>query len=364
MMNIQPSTSRWLLCVAAVLLLCIGILIGTGFSGKEPSGESVVAAFAPVASLESDEYTLTGNETDAAQDGSPTVSSIAGTPAPTLDNWFAIDLVPSAGSTASPNGSAPSGSLPTGEAVAVPSPSPTQEADFRIELVRDGEEGELITQLPIKRVLIYHTHTYEAFQQTEANPYRETQQWRTQDEKYNIVRVGEELASLLRSMGIQVVHDTTAFEPPLIDSSYTRSLTMLEKRKSMGETFDLYLDVHRDAYVASQPGPNAVSVGDGSVARLMMLVGKGEGQTAMGYDEKPQWQDNLQIAQRLTDGLNSQVPGLGKEVRIKSGRFNQHIAVGCLVVEVGNNQNTLEEALAAMPYLADAVYQELRREKE
>jgi stage II sporulation protein P len=96
----------------------------------------------------------------------------------------------------------------------------------------------------------------------------------------------------------------------------------------------------------------------------MMLIGKGEGQTAQGYDEKPQWQDNLLIAQRLTDGLNSQVSGLGKDVRIKSGRFNQHIAVGCLVVEVGNNQNTLEEALAAMPYLADAVYQELRRVEE
>ena len=40
---------------------------------------------------------------------------------------------------------------------------------------------------------------------------------------------------------------------------------------------------------------------------------------------------------------------------LKAGRFNQHVQVGCLLVEVGNNRNTLGEALASMPYLADAL---------
>ena len=35
------------------------------------------------------------------------------------------------------------------------------------------------------------------------------------------------------------------------------------------------------------------------------------------------------------------------------------LAVGCVLVEAGNNRNTLEEVLAAMPYLADAVLEAL-----
>lgn len=62
----------------------------------------------------------------------------------------------------------------------------------------------------------------------------------------------------------------------------------------------------------------------------------------------------------ITDSVNTQASGLCKNVRLKSGRFNQHIATGCMLVEAGNNRNTLAEALAAMPYLADAIMEALK----
>ena len=40
---------------------------------------------------------------------------------------------------------------------------------------------------------------------------------------------------------------------------------------------------------------------------------------------------------------------------LKNGRYNQHVADCCVLIEVGNNYNTLEEALAAMPFLANAI---------
>lgn len=209
-----------------------------------------------------------------------------------------------------------------------------------------------------KRVLIYHSHTYEAYEQTDER-YRETEKWRTADNAHNVVRVGEELAALLRSHGLEVVHDSTAFEPPALSTAYTRSLQMLENRQAAGETYDLYIDLHRDAYVASSTGKNTVNVGGAETARLMLLVGKGEGQTGQGFDVKPDWQTNLAIAQRVTDALNDQAEGLCRDVCVKSGRFNQHIAAGCVLVEAGNNHNTLEEVLSAMPWLADAIVQVL-----
>ena len=46
---------------------------------------------------------------------------------------------------------------------------------------------------------------------------------------------------------------------------------------------------------------------------------------------------------------------------MKNGRFNQHISTGCVLIEAGNNRNTLEQVLAAMPYLADAIAQSLEK---
>lgn len=240
---------------------------------------------------------------------------------------------------------------PTETVQAATTPAPDASA-FAIRLLKPEA-----TQ-PSGRILIYHTHTYEAYEQTEP-AYRETEKWRTADESCNMVRVGEELSGLLRALGYEVVHDTTAFEPPDLSSAYTRSLAMLEQRQAAGEAYDLYIDLHRDAYSEGQKGGNTVNAGGTETARLMLLIGKGEGYTGSGYDRKPDWEANLQVAQSITDALNEQADGLCKDVRIKSGRFNQHVSNSCILVEAGNNRNTLAEVLAAMPYLADAIHRTL-----
>ena len=40
---------------------------------------------------------------------------------------------------------------------------------------------------------------------------------------------------------------------------------------------------------------------------------------------------------------------------MKTKRYNQHIGVYALLIEVGTNKNTLQEALNSMPVLADAL---------
>ena len=233
-----------------------------------------------------------------------------------------------------------------------PEATPPPGDGFTLEVIAQGMTEK-------KRILIYHTHTYEAYAQQTDKPYAETSRWRTADPDCNMIRVGAELAGLLRSLGFEVVHDVTAFEPPNLDAAYTRSLTMLESRINAGETYDLWIDLHRDAYVEGQAAPNTVTFGGQELARLMFLIGKGEGYTGQSYQEKPAWEKNLVYAQKITDELNRQVPGLCKDVLLKSGRFNQHVSLGCVLIEVGNNRNSLQEALRSMPYLADAIHQAL-----
>jgi len=227
-----------------------------------------------------------------------------------------------------------------------------------IEVIAPAQQGA--SQVPAQarpRVLLYHTHTWEAYEMTEDTQYTPTETWRTKDERYNMVRIGEELGRCLEQLGFEVVHDKTAFEPPNLSSAYTRSLEMLEERLAAGETYDYILDIHRDAYSGTYNGANYAQADGKKIAYVMLLVGKGTGATNSGFDERPDWPKNLDLAQRITDRLNAQLEGVSREVKIKTGRFNQHVSAGALLIEVGNNRNTLEEALAACPLIARAIAQ-------
>lgn len=228
----------------------------------------------------------------------------------------------------------------------VETPAPAVDTSLRVEIVRSTEQPPLAG----KNVLIYHTHTWEAFAQVEGERYEETEKWRSKDSTVNMIAVGNALAAALEAQGCGVVHDETAFEPPDLSTAYQRSLSMLEARQKAGETYDLYIDLHRDAIASSSTIKRTVNVAGEEVARFMVLVGKGQ-----GYAEKPDWEANLAIAQKLTSSMNDQVEGMCRDIKIKTGRFNQHVAPCCVLIECGLNYNTLEEVLAGIPYLAQAI---------
>ncbi len=252
----------------------------------------------------------------------------------------------------------------------LPSRSALAELDFTVEVapeatpeaIQDAEDVFLQVEViretapppswTGKRVLIYHTHTYEAYNQVEEDRYQQTERWRTADPEHNVIAVGKALAANLRSLGIEVVHDTTAFEPPNLDDAYARSLAMLERRTADGERYDLYIDLHRDALGTASTIKRTVNIGGEDIARFMVLVGQG---TTGGYEEKPDWEENRAIAQRITSSLNGQCDGLCRDVKVKTGRFNQHVAPCCVLIECGVNTNTLAQVLAGIPYLAQAI---------
>ena len=224
-----------------------------------------------------------------------------------------------------------------------------------IEVLSPRVEVQAMAQMPQQEaptVLIYHTHTWEAYEMEAEGEYVPTETWRTRDERFNMIRVGEALAGELTALGFAVTHDTTAFEPPNLSTAYTRSLEMLESRLAAGESYDYIFDVHRDAYSGLWNGANCAQTEDGAVAYVMLLVGKGTGATGAGFDERPDWPQNLALAQELTDAINAAAPGVARDVKIKTGRFNQHVSTSALLIEVGNNRNTLAQSLAACPVIA------------
>lgn len=219
----------------------------------------------------------------------------------------------------------------------------------------DGFSMEVLSvssgQAKQKRVFLYHTHTYEAYEMDKGNRYKATESWRTADHDYNMVRIGAELAARLREAGIFVTHDTTDYEPPRLSSAYARSLEGLKQAAADG--YDLYIDLHRDSYSKGN-GPNVIDVDGRPAARLLILIGQG---TGSALDEKPDWEANEKAAQAISDYLNARAENLCRGVSLKSGRYNQQAATPSMLIEVGNNKNTLPEALNAVEPLARAICQ-------
>lgn len=211
----------------------------------------------------------------------------------------------------------------------------------------EGETENDMQKKPV-RVLIYHTHTHEAYLKKETDEYIETSAWRTKNNQYNIVRVGEELADLLTQRGFYVIHDTTDHELTDLSTAYTRSL---ETMKAYEGEIDLYIDLHRDAYHKDGSGkPFSVKTDNEDLARLMFLVGNGK-----GFSDEMHYTENYELATLLTGRINDIVPGLCRPVMVKDGRYNQHISDKAILVEVGHNQNSIEQAIGSMKYLADAL---------
>lgn len=216
--------------------------------------------------------------------------------------------------------------------------------DFSLEVLSVSDEKK-----HTGRVYIYHTHTYEAYQMEGENTYQPTEDFRTADAGYNMIRVGEELKNCLESAGITVSHDTTAYEPPKLSTAYARSLEGVLAAAQEG--YDLYLDLHRDSYSRGN-GPNTSGEEEKAAARFLFLIGQG---TGTSFDERPEWEENQRAAQLLSDSLNRQVENISRGVSLKSGRYNQQAATPSMLIEIGNNMNTLPEALRAVPYLAHAI---------
>jgi len=200
-------------------------------------------------------------------------------------------------------------------------------------------------------ILIYHTHTTEAYFQTPEEQYKESSKWRTNDPENNVIAVGERLKEILESeYGFCVLHDTTNHEPPKLADAYDRSLLTVQKAHETYPSIVLFIDLHRDAYETETGPKDFVTINGTESARLMFVIGKG-----VKYADKPFFETNYALAERITEHLKTIDANLVRPVRVKTGRYNQHIAPNSILVEVGHNANTLTQAKNAMPYLAEGI---------
>lgn len=206
--------------------------------------------------------------------------------------------------------------------------------------------------LPVEgyQVLIIHTHATEAYTQDGTDVYEESDEYRTTDSRYSVVRVGEELAEALRAYGLNVLHDEGLYDYPSYTSSYVRSGEAIEEYLEAYPGIVMVIDLHRDALGEGDTIYKTVTTAEGMQAAQIMFV--------MGSDENlehPSWETNLSLALTLHDAAESRFPQLMRPVYLCPYRYNQQLTPGSLLMEVGTAGNTLQEAITAVKLFADAV---------
>ena len=200
------------------------------------------------------------------------------------------------------------------------------------------------------QILIIHTHSSEAYTPAGLDRYEPSDSFRTEDAEYNIIRVGDELTSLFQASGLNVIHDRNVYDYPSYTGSYSRSGQAIEEYLHEYPGLSVVLDVHRDALGSGDVVYKTMAEESCACAsQVMLLVGTDESGL-----EHPHWRRNLALALYLQKAVDDRYPTLMRPIELVQQRYNQHLTTGSLIVEVGSNGNTLQEALAAARLFASA----------
>lgn len=197
-----------------------------------------------------------------------------------------------------------------------------------------------------ENIVIFHTHTCESYTSSEQYPYQPTGNYRTTDNKYSVVRVGDELTNYLTQYGYNVIHNANYHDYPTYTGSYNRSLKTVEEILA-NTSSDIIIDLHRDAISSKSDYAPTVRIGDDYAAQLMFVIG-----TNGGGLWHPNWNNNLQFAVKVQEKANEMYPGLFKPIILRNSRYNQHLGKAACIIEVGATGNTLEQCLTSMKYLS------------
>ena len=222
--------------------------------------------------------------------------------------------------------------------------------DLDASVLREGTVDVNLGEGP--QILIVHSHGSEAYSQNDGDTYEESDPYRTTDCTHNVVKVGEEMATVFRAHGFQVIHDTTLFDYPSYNEAYDRSKAAVEQWLEKYPTIQVVLDVHRDALEGSEGEIyKMVSTEAGEkVAQVMLVIG-----SSGGGADFPRWKDNLAFAVLLQRNLVRGYTSLARPIVLRNSRYNQQLLPGSILVEVGGHGNTLTEAIDGARLWADNV---------
>lgn len=202
------------------------------------------------------------------------------------------------------------------------------------------------------QILIYHTHSQEGYADSVSG-----------DPNTSVVAVGEYLAQILREQyGYHVIHNLGGYDVENRDNAYTVAAPALEQILAENPSIEVMIDLHRDGVPGTQK--NIANINGMETAKIMFFNGLSH-TTAQGdiaYLANPNLTGNLGFSFRMQLAAAEYYPDFTKKIYLKGYRYNMHFLPKSTLVEVGNQNNTFQEAKNAMIPLADILNKVLQGE--
>ncbi|ATW24107.1 stage II sporulation protein P [Candidatus Formimonas warabiya] len=195
-----------------------------------------------------------------------------------------------------------------------------------------------VTDLPVQSdankksvIAVYHTHSDESYIPTDGKSSIRAQG--------GIFKVGDVFTEKMKDLGLTVYHDKTPHDPHDA-GAYQRSrrtaVKLLKKQPAIA------FDVHRDAVPAEV---YEQKIGSQPVTKIKMVVGR----------QNQNKQANLEFAKTMKAAMDKAHPGLFEGIFLAHGNYNQDLGPRMMLIEVGSNKNSREDAQRGVSLFADAV---------
>ena len=232
--------------------------------------------------------------------------------------------------------------------VAVRNATDTREPDFAA-LLEDGP-GLTVTDDVAPTVLIYHTHTSESYALNGDGLYYPDAPTHRSEADRNMLRIGDELCAVLEQRGVGVIHDRNTYDDAY-NGAYARSRAAAQAYLEEYPTLQITVDVHRDALQENGRHVKPTAVIDGKkAAQIMVLTGAEEGDVTF-----PHWESNLAFALALQKAAQAKYMGLMKPLFFCPRRYNMDLTEQSVLLEIGTEANTLEEAIYSARLIGDVL---------
>ena len=201
------------------------------------------------------------------------------------------------------------------------------EKDLRIQKNTEGPQ-----------ILIYHTHSQEAFADSVPG-----------DESTTIVGAGDHLAEILQNQyGYNVLHHKGQYDVKTRDNAYSKALPEIQKILEENPTIQVVIDLHRDG-IDESAGKLVMDLDGKPTARFMFFNGVSCGKRTgnIDYLYNPNLEENMAFSFQLKKAAEEYYPGLSRKNYINAYRYNMHLCGRTTLIELGAQNNTVEEIMNA-----------------
>lgn len=200
------------------------------------------------------------------------------------------------------------------------------------------------------KILIYHTHSQEGYADSEAGNSSDT-----------VVGVGERLKKVLEEKyQIAVYHDLSVYDmqdgKEDRNMAYSQAAVAVQNILEENPSIEVTIDLHRDGVPDNVH--LAAEINGKDTAQIMFLNGlcRNSNGDINDFAQNQNLSDNLAFSLQLQLKAKAYFPELVRHIYLRAYRYNLHFKPRSLLVEVGAQNNTVEEAKNAMEPLADILY--------